>query len=92
MKSDKQKLVKSSFEALASLEIAIEATKKANPSNSDRMIKNMTELCKLVEEMMDATEEGLEKSFEEWQSKFEDKTDILIGQIVMAEQELKRKK
>ena len=66
MKSAQQKLVKASFEALASLETAIEATKKINPSNSARMVKNMTEICGLVEEMMDCKLEEMEKNYERW--------------------------
>ena len=92
MKSSRQKLIKSSFEALASLETAIEATKKANPSNSDRLTKTMVEICHLVEDIMDVDEEEMEEKCKEWESKFEDKTDMMIGQMIMAEQELKRKK
>ena len=92
MKSDKQKMVKASFEALASLEKAMEITKKVGISNSDRIVKNMTEICHLVEEMMEANEEEMEKHYKEWESKFEDKTDMMIGQTIMAMEELKRKK
>ncbi len=92
MKSDKQKLIKSSFEALASLETAMKATVKVNLSNSDRIIKNMTEICSLIEEMIDASEEDFKKKWDEWENSFQDKADILVGQYVMAEQELKRKK
>ena len=92
MKSDKQKLIKSSFEALASLETAMKATVKVNLSNSDRIIKNMTEICSLIEEMIDASEEDFEKKWNEWENSFQDKADILVGQYVMAEQELKCKK
>jgi len=92
MKSSRQKLIKSSFEALASLETAMKATTKVNLSNSDRIIKNMAEICSLIEEMIDASEEEFEKKWDEWENSFQDKADILIGQYVMAEQELKRKK
>ncbi len=92
MKSSRQKLIKSSFEALASLETAMKATIKVNLSNSDRIIKNMTEICSLIEEMIDASEEEFEKKWDEWENSFQDKADILVGQYVMAEQELKRKK
>ena len=84
--------MKASFEALASLETAIKVTKETNISNSDRIIKNMTEICNLVESMMDSSEEEMEKNYKEWASKFEDKTDMLIGQTMMAVQELTKKK
>ena len=92
MNSDKQKLVKASFEALASLEKAMEVTRKLGISNSDRMIKNMTEICNLIESMMDSSKEEMEKNYKKWASEFEDKTDILIGQSLMAVEELNRKK
>ena len=92
MKSSRQKMMKASFEALALLEKAMKVTTKVNLSNSDRIIKNMSELCSLIEEMIDASEEEMEKKWKEWENSFQDKTDILIGQYVMAEQELKRKK
>ncbi len=84
--------MKASFEALALLEKAMKVTTGVNLSNSDRIIKNMAELCSLIEEMIDASEEEMEKKWKEWENSFQDKTDILIGQYVMAEQELKRKK
>ena len=84
-------MVKASFEALASLETAMEVTKKANPSNSDRLTKTMLEICSLVEKMMDADEKEMEKNYEEWSKEFEDKTDILIANSMFAEHELKKK-
>ncbi len=92
MKSGRQKMMKASFEALALLEKAMKVTTKVNLSNADRIIKNMAELCSLIEEMIDASEEEMESKWKEWENSFQDKTDILIGQYVMAEQELKRKK
>ncbi len=92
MKSSRQKMMKASFEALALLEKAMKVTTKVNLSNSDRIIKNMSELCSLIEEMIDASEEEMEKKWKEWENSFQDKADILVGQYVMAEQELKRKK
>ena len=91
MKSDKQKLIKSSFEALASLETAMKATVKVNLSNSDRIIKNMTEICSLIEEMIDASEEEFEKKWDEWENSFQDKADILTANYILAERELKLK-
>ena len=84
--------MKASFEALALLETAMKATINVNLSNSDRIIKNMAELCSLIEEMIDASEEEFEKKWDEWENSFQDKADILVGQYVMAEKELKRKK
>ena len=85
-------MLKASFDALASLETAMKATLNVNLSNSDRIVKNMAELCSLIEEMIDASEEEFEKKWDEWENSFQDKTDILVGQYAMAVEELKIKK
>ena len=94
MKKDQQRLVKASLEALASLEEAVKVVNKTSLSDKDkkRMTENMLKICKLTEKAMDCDEEELEKIYDKWAEEFEDRTDMLIGQSLMAVEELKRKK
>ena len=94
MKKDQQGLVKASLEALSSLEEAIKVTNKTNLSDRDkkRMTENMLKICKLTEKAMDCGKEELEKIYEKWAEEFEDRTDMLIGQSLMAVEELSRNK
>ncbi len=93
MKSDQQKLVKASLEALASLEEAIKAINKTNLPDKDkkRITGNMVDICDLTEKLMYCSEEQLEEMFNEGiEKQFDDMADMLIGQTIMAKHTLKK--
>ena len=85
MKSGKQKLVKASLEALASLEEAIKAVNKTNLPDKDkkRIAGNMLDICKLTEKLMYCSEEQLEEMFTKGVEKqFDDMANILTFQLI----------
>jgi hypothetical protein len=92
MKEDQKNLVQSSLKTLAILEDVIKVIERQNVSNKDRTIKNIVEMCKLIEEFAYADEEYIEKNYKRWQEQVEARCDQFIGQSVLALQELKSKK
>jgi hypothetical protein len=89
----KRPLVNTGLQTLAQLEEAISVWKK-NGKNCrviEEGIRNMEAMCKLVEKWMYATEKDMEENFAEWEEEMEVRCNAMIGTMVLAEQELKRK-
>lgn len=88
LSKERKNLINAGLEALASLESAIQVSDRIGEKKAS---ENMKELCDLVEQMMYCPEEEAEKKLNKIMDEMEDRCNLLIGQTLTAQYNLKVK-